>query len=479
MATSTLLIIKLSLSMLLLSSIGLLGQASVDDPFMQAREDDRVVDLPGQPNVSFSHYAGYVNVNASHGRALFYWFFEATSDAASKPLLLWLNGGPGCSSVGYGAAEEIGPFRVNEDGASVSLNEHAWNKVANVLFVESPVGVGFSYSNTTSDYSQFGDTQTALDAYDFLVGWFERFPQYKTHDFYIAGESYAGHYVPQLAQLVTHMNAVGNDQILLKGIMIGNALVDDGLDTKGIVDYAWSHAIISDSFYFNITQACNFTSASWSGECGTLFNSLFLKYEAINIYSIFTDVCTKIPSSTSGMRDMFLFSKRFNPEVYTKIPNGRAGGDDPCINYYVSMYLNRPDVQRSLHANTSTLSYEWSGCSVVLRAWVDAPSSILPTLKELMANGLRVWMFSGDTDGRVPVLSTRYSIGSLNLPTLVDWYPWYYSGQVAGWSEVYTNLTFATVRGAGHMVATFQPERALALISTFLKGKSLPTLNLN
>ncbi|MCO5606271.1 hypothetical protein L7F22_060458 [Adiantum nelumboides] len=438
------------------------GQVEERDEFTLARERDRVTSLPGQPsNVEFGQYAGYVTVNASHGRALFYWFFEAdAADPASKPLLLWLNGGPGCSSVGYGAAEEIGPFRVNSDGASVSLNKHAWNKEANVLFLESPAGVGFSYSNTTSDYTKFGDTQTGLDAYAFLVGWFDRFPQYKTHDFYIAGESYAGHYVPQLASLISKMNEASSSkiQIRLKGIFIGNALVDDALDMRGLVDYAWSHAIVSDSFYHNITQVCDFSMTNWSSECASLLGSLFLQYQPINIYDIFSDICVLSAFKSHRFKDLSMTSSRlgrfmsFKPESDKEIPNGRA----------------------ALHANTTGIPYQWTGCSGQISGWVDSPTTMLPILEDLMARGLRVWMFSGDTDGRIPVLSTRYSIGALKLPILGKWYPWYHNNQVAGWSEIYRNLTFATVRGAGHMVATYQPERAFALFSTFLKGGLLP-----
>nr|CAB3457280.1 unnamed protein product [Digitaria exilis] len=89
---------------------------------------DRVASLPGQPpSVNFEQYAGYVTVNEEHGHELFYYFVESPSDAASKPLILWLTGGPGCSSLGYGAMMELGPFRVNPDGKTLSRNKHAWN----------------------------------------------------------------------------------------------------------------------------------------------------------------------------------------------------------------------------------------------------------------------------------------------------------------------------------------------------------------
>ena len=96
----------------------------------------------------------------------------------------------------------------------------SFNVVANVLFLESPAGVGFSYSHTSSDYIT-GDTKTAADSYTFLVNWLERFPEYKTRDFLITGESYAGHYVPQLAQLILHNNKITNQTVInLKGIAV-------------------------------------------------------------------------------------------------------------------------------------------------------------------------------------------------------------------------------------------------------------------
>lgn len=93
-----------------------------------AREADKIAALPGQPpRVNFDQYSGYVTVSEQHGRALFFYFAEAAYKASSKPLVLWLNGGPGCSSLGAGAMQELGPFRVNPDGKTLSRNRHAWN----------------------------------------------------------------------------------------------------------------------------------------------------------------------------------------------------------------------------------------------------------------------------------------------------------------------------------------------------------------
>lgn len=119
----------LHFAILLLSSTA--ATLVTNDRHLKEQERDRIIKLPGQPpNVSFSQYSGYVTVDPLAGRALFYWLIEAPKAAQpkSKPLVLWLNGGPGCSSVAYGASEEVGPFRVRPDGKSLYLNPYAWNK---------------------------------------------------------------------------------------------------------------------------------------------------------------------------------------------------------------------------------------------------------------------------------------------------------------------------------------------------------------
>jgi serine carboxypeptidase-like clade 2 len=111
--------------------------------------------------------------------------------------------GPGCSSVGGGAFTELGPFYPRGDGRGLRLNKKSWNKVSNLLFVESPAGVGWSYSNTSSDYNT-GDAQTANDMYKFLLGWYKKFPEYRSRGLLLSGESYAGQRV--FLSLISHLN---------------------------------------------------------------------------------------------------------------------------------------------------------------------------------------------------------------------------------------------------------------------------------
>ncbi|CAN4110271.1 unnamed protein product [Withania somnifera] len=418
------------------------------------KEKDWIKKLPGQPSVKFQQYGGYVTVNESAGRALYYYFTEA-ENSTSLPLLLWLNGGPGCSSIAYGAMEELGPFRVNSDGKTLHRNYYAWNNAANVLFLESPAGVGFSYTNTSSDLNTPGDNRTANDNLVFLLNWLERFPEYKNRDFYISGESYAGHYVPQLAHEILQHNKLANKTLInLKGIIIGNAVINDDTDIIGMYEYYASHALISDETYLDIKKYCyddNYNKSKCDGAAETTNNNL----NHLDIYNIYYPLCKD--------GNLTKYPKKPSPLQY-----------DPCSDNYIHAYLNRRDVQDALHANVTNIKYDWVSCSDSLYYnWKDSPNTIIPLLEESLANGVRVWIFSGDTDGRVPVTSSKRSIEAMNLTVDKPWRSWLNGGE--DMSETYKGgLTFATVRGAGHEVPSYQPERALSLISHFLSDTVIP-----
>ncbi|KAJ3680274.1 hypothetical protein LUZ60_016552 [Juncus effusus] len=466
----------LSLTLLFLSfNYAFITSFELSPEIKKQQEADCVIHLPGQPDVNFEQYAGYVTVNQSHGRALFYWFFEATHDVENKPLLLWLNGGPGCSSIGYGEAEELGPFLMKKGVPQLKFNNHSWNKEANLLFLESPVGVGFSYTNTSSDLLQLGDKITAEDSYTFLLNWFKRFPQYKSHDFYIAGESYAGHYVPQLSEKIFDGNkdCSKDDYINFKGFMIGNALMDDETDQTGMIEYAWDHAVISDELYYSIKINCNFSQETMSAACNNSMNEYFAVYDIIDMYSLYTPTCvTNSTVNTNRLRPHWIKGAR--SMLYSTL-NGRLAGYDPCVSGYSEVYFNRPDVQEALHANTTHIGYNWTHCSNAIALWNDAPFSVLPVIRKLINGGLRVWVYSGDTDGRIPVTATRYTLRKLGQKTVQEWKPWYDQKQVGGWTVIYEGLTFVTIRGAGHEVPEFKPRQAQSLVTHFLANERMPS----
>ncbi|CAD6209953.1 unnamed protein product [Miscanthus lutarioriparius] len=423
-----------------------------------SKEADKIAALPGQPkDAVVQQYSGYVNLDDKAGKSLFYYFVEATADPATKPLLLWLNGGPGCSSFGIGAFQEIGPFRVDTDGKTLCNFKYAWNTVANVLYLESPVGVGFSYAANTDAYKVMGDNMTADDSLQFLLKWLDRFPEYKGRDFFIVGESYAGHYVPELAAAIL---AAKNAAINLKGIAVGNAILEFAAEQAALYEYLWQHAFLSDSAHTLIGQRCKNAednSPLCSGAKDTAYNQL----GNVDVYNIYANTChdkNKVKPTGSNCMDLA----------------------DPCAQYYVEAYLNQPEVLKVIRANTG-LKYKWTRCRQTfynLLKFGDSPTkSMLPYIKAVAGGGVRVWVFSGDLDAMVPVIATKQSMEKLGLGVLADWRPWSIDSkdpEVAGYVIEYKGVVFATVRGSGHMVPIDRPDRGLALFSSFIKGEPLP-----
>ncbi|GFQ01420.1 serine carboxypeptidase-like 34 [Phtheirospermum japonicum] len=279
-----------------------------------------------------------------------------------------------------------------------------------------------------------------------------------------------------IADLFRHGEEVHRAVIIVE--MIGNAALDDETDQKGMIDYAWHHAVISDALYDKIKSKCDFTKSKVSHDCDDALDEYFEVYNIIDMYSLYTPTCVDA-TLTTNLRS-YSHLKATAPRLIST-NNDRSWrtrplsqGYDPCASYYTEAYLNRPDVQRALHANVTRLSYPWTHCSDI--KWNDAPVSILPTLRELIAAGQRIWVFSGDTDGRVPVTSTRYGLKKLGLRIVKDWTPWYTNNkQVGGWTVAYEGLRFVTIRGAGHEVPEFKPMQALQLLVHFLENKTLPS----
>ncbi|KAG0604170.1 hypothetical protein M758_10G150300 [Ceratodon purpureus] len=443
-----------------------------------AQEADRIVALPGQPPVDFSMYAGYVTVNKEHGRAHYYFFVEAAEKPEEKPLVIWHNGGPGCSSIAYGFGEELGPFFINPGGQTLRLNPYAGNKLANIVFVESPAGVGFSYTNTSSDLTTSGDNRTAHDNYAFVVNWLDRFQQYKGRPFYLTGESYAGYYVPELSKLIyeNNKNLSEKDRINFKGFMVGNPVTDNYYDNWGYIDFLYYHAMISDQLFGQIKAACNFNknNSTLSDNClQLLYYNTEDEYGRVDPYSVYAPACTSNTTFGGNSTTSRIPRKKlFNPVL----GHHRRQEYDPCTYDYSLIYFNRPDVQKAMHANTTGIPYEWVGCSDPLFLnWQDSATTVLPIYQELLEAGLRLWVFSGDADSVVPTTGTRYALGSLKLPVVVPWYSWYNEEQVGGREIVYKgNLTLVTIRGAGHEVPLLKPAEFLQMFDAFLKGSLLP-----
>ncbi|KAH0856825.1 hypothetical protein HID58_085086 [Brassica napus] len=393
-------------------------------------EEDLVVRLPGQPKVLFRQYAVYVDVDSETGRSLFYYFVEADSQPETKPLTLWLNGGPGCSSVGGGAFTELGPFYPTGDGHGLRINSMSWNKASDMLV--------------------------------FLLRWFNKFPALKARHLFLTGESYAGHYIPQLADAIHSYNRQSSGfKINVKGIAIGNPLLKLDTDTSASYDFLWYHGIISDERRHAIIRQCDFTSLpNISKECIEALTEVSLANMYVNVYDTHVEQELRLKKMGFQATQMSM-------------------GVDVCMKHERQLYFNLPAVQHALHVNRTSLPYQWSMCSTLVNySGIDGNINMLPILKRIIQNKTYVWISSGDQDSVVPLLGSRTLVRELahdlNFSTTLPYGPWFHKNQVGGWVTEYGKiLTFATVRGAAHMVP-YAPSRALHIFSSFVRGRRLP-----
>ncbi|XP_017491964.1 PREDICTED: lysosomal protective protein-like [Rhagoletis zephyria] len=305
---------------------------------------DRVTVVPGfTETLGVAHYSGYLE--ALDRDKLFYWFFESQSaNPAGDPVVLWLNGGPvfnehssthlGCSSL-FGLFSELGPIRVNLNG-SLSKHPYSWNQKANLLFLESPAGTGFSYRPGTIKY-RTNDLDTAKANFAAVRSFFAKFPHLQNNDFYITGESYAGRYIPELGTEVVRRKYPPN----FKGIAVGNAYLDPYLEKSTTLNYILQNNLKG----FTRTVSLNVDLRS---------NNTIYKYH------IRKQCVATYPSQVGTVDDGV---------VVRTVPVDQL---PPCGNEVVlTEYLNRADVQEAIHVQKDSGVGNWTICSLLKSDYMD------------------------------------------------------------------------------------------------------------
>jgi len=423
------------------------------------RPQDLITSLPLYDGPLGMQYSGYININATTGKSLHYWFIQSFNQPATDPLVLWLNGGPGCSSMD-GLFYEQGPIHFSREGEDLNLhfNRWTWTNISNMIFLEAPAGVGFSYSNDPADYST-NDQQTALDNYHFLQNWFKAFPKFAKNPFWISGESYAGIYVPMLANLVSQDSTMN-----FQGIMVGNGVTDYNYDAfaLSLLPFAYGHGLISSTIYQAIQQFC-FGSKPDQQKCQAAFNVVSEDFSDIDIYDVYGECFHQRPSPVLELTP-------FPAAELTQ----HVGVVPPCIDSNKAIsYLNMQSVQQAIHVQP----VNWTICSDILN-YTSTVNTVIPIYEKLMAGNFHILVYSGDTDGAVPFVGTTAWLASLNMTISGrDWEPWYYTSwdgdQVGGFVTEYQGITFTTVRGSGHMVPQFRPEAAFNMFQRFVQGHPL------
>ncbi|XP_027334977.1 serine carboxypeptidase-like 20 [Abrus precatorius] len=471
---------------------------------ISAPESAIVTQVPGfNGTLPSKHYAGYVTVDESHGRNLFYYFVVSEGKPSEDPVVLWLNGGPGCSSFD-GFIYEHGPFNFEAAKTkgglpTLHLNPYSWSKVSSVIYLDSPAGVGFSYSENKTDYIT-GDLKTASDTHAFLLKWFELYPEFLTNPFFIAGESYAGVYVPTLAfEVVKGIDAGVKPKLNLKGYMVGNGVTDEMFDGNALVPFVHGMGLISDDLFEEVNTECkgNFYNPT-SDNCAFKLQKVDQDIDDINIYNILepcyhgtetqkiTASYIRLPSSFRKLGETerpFPVRKRMfgrawplrAPVRHGIVPTwpqlNNLNHAPPCTDDEIAdTWLNNEAVRKAIHTAQKSVVSSWELCTDIISFDHDA-GSMIKYHKNLTSKGYRALIFSGDHDMCVPFTGSQAWTRSVGYKIVDEWRPWMSNNQVAGFTQGYDkNLTFLTIKGAGHTVPEYKPREALDFYKRFLSG---------
>ena len=445
-------------------------------------------------------YSGYLNTNID-GNELFYIYAPSQNNPSRDPIILWLNGGPGCSSL-FGFFAEVGPVTSDNFASEFIKNPYSWNNNANLLAIEQPAGVGFS--KTSNKHYLWKDDDTAENLLAGVKDFLKEFGL-QNRDFYISGESYAGVYIPFLA---THMleDTSTTDKVNLKGILVGNGLTDFDTDVeRSMVEFGFYHGLVSLETYNSFKRNCphlpdelypeednqilgdSFYPRNVTHKCNEIRDQIRDNLGGNDIYGIYRLCPSRSREYLTNPNDPFYLNSKHSMrntiiEKLKEIKNKKyqltnsnlekqeeevdvwpnSCGDD----LFFDRFLNQPEVKNKL--NVYDKSITWTQCFDINYEMSDSLKFYQETMHKY---DIKVWVFSGTEDGVLPTLGTMRWINKLPFTIETQWKQWKVGEQVAGYVQKYNEgLVIVTVKGAGHMVPQDQRASAYKMVSSFFEG---------
>ncbi|MCJ1452027.1 hypothetical protein MMC28_002367 [Mycoblastus sanguinarius] len=414
-----------------------------------------------------NQYSGYLSVGTNMN--MWFWFFEARTDPTTAPLSTWFNGGPGCSSM-IGLFQENGPCQFYNGASTPSINPYSFNSYANMLYVDQPIGVGFSYGTDDVD-----STVTAAPyVWTLLQAFYAQFPQYESRDFGIFTESYGGHYGPEFADYFESQNAaitagtVKGDNINLIALGINNGWYDPLLQYQAYIDFSLNNTykpIITESQYTSYTktnkndctpelESC--ASSGSNSECEDADNTCYGDIEG--------------PLSTTKANGG---AAAYDFDVY----DIREPSNDPYPPAQYSSYLLEPSVTSAIGAKAT-----YTECPDApyekFASTGDDSRSFLPELSSVVQSGVQTVVWAGDADwicnwfgGLDAANAVTYSGTSAFNAAPLESYT--VSGTAGGTFKTVDNFSFLRVFGAGHEVPYYQPAVALQVFKQTMQKQAL------
>ena len=434
-------------------------------------------------------YSGYLQTKIK-GDELFYIYMPAQNKDPNAPIMLWLNGGPGCSSL-FGLLAEVGPVTEDNFAGKFEVNPYSWNKEVNLLAIEQPAGVGFSRASDPDyewDDDKMGENLMAAIK-DFLAAF-----NLQKRDFYVSGESYAGVYIPTLATYI--LNDESEDSISLKGVLIGNGLTYFDTDVeRSMAEFGFWHGMISLETFNLYKRHCSrlpdelhpeedtdnlkdsFYPRNVTARCNEIRREIRSNLGGSDIYGIYR-ICPHENEITENNPLYYNSQNTYRKTILKQLKRnnkklGESEEEEESIWPYgcdedllFDEFLNDKTVKEKLQAESSITWRQCSGLDYELGESIKFYSETMQKFPEL-----RVWFFSGTEDGVLSTLGTMRWIDRLNFTVEKEWTQYYAEDQVAGFAQKYKEgLVLVTVKGAGHMVPQDQRASAYKMYSSFIKG---------
>lgn len=426
-----------------------------------------VKSLPGAPpGPLIKMHAGHIEVSPEKNGNIFFWLFENKHIANKQRTVIWLNGGPGCSSED-GALMEVGPYRLKDDHTLVH-NEGSWNEFANVMFVDNPVGTGFSYVNTDSYVTSLD--QMADQFVIFLERFFELFPEYSQDDLYLSGESFAGQHIPYIAKhiLDRNKNAMTSTKWNLKGLLIGNGWISPDEQYRAYLDFSYEKGIVEK----NSDLAKNLEVEH--AKCKKEWDAGEPRVDVRQCEGVLQTILKETSKVEADSKRHCI--NMYDVRLRDTYPSCGMNWPPDLVN--VTPYLRRKDVVEALHVNSNKAT-GWTECTGAVgqsfRAQDSKPSiELLPKILEEVP----ILLFSGAEDLICNHMGTEALIGNMQWSggkgfevTPGTWAPrrdWTFEGKDAGFWQEARNLTYVLFKDSSHMVPFDFPRRSRDMLDRFM-----------